>query len=127
MYVVYTYGTGVINIDLYRVVNIKLTAAAKITEFTELDYSTKPMLSEKLLINLEEKIDKNTDGQNVHTGIYMYNNYWLVPDGTPKSSYSFDYESSNSDRCWVNGNDIEAAGKTLSGLYDRNHTLTVTL
>ena len=127
MYVVYTYGTGVINIDLYRIVNIKLTAAAKITEFTELDYSTKPMLSEKLLINLEEKIDKAADGTSVATGIYMYNNYWLVPSGTPKSSYSFDYESSNSDRCWVNGNNVEAAGKTLSGLYDRNHTLTVTL
>jgi hypothetical protein len=117
MYVVYNYGNSEIYIDLFRVVNVKVTQASKITEFNETTYSTKPVISEKLLINREQS----------SSGAYYYENYWLVPNGITGDEYSFNYQASTSDRCWAVGSAINAAKGTLGNLFNKNHTLIVEL
>lgn len=128
MYVVYTYDGGVINCDLYRIVNIKITKAASITEFSETKYSTKPMKAEKLLINLEEFVYTDAGGGEIHSGIYVYNNYWMVPEGSDASDYEFNYKTDSSDRCWNENGTIHIPnGLVLSNLFSSNHTLIVDL
>jgi hypothetical protein len=117
MFVVYNYGDGEIDIDLFRVINIKTTQESAIKEFSETTYSTKPVLMEKLLINREKS----------SSGAYFYENYWLVPAGAAQSDYSFNYQSSASDRCWASGNNINSAKGELQYLYSKDHTLIVEL
>jgi hypothetical protein len=122
MYAKYTYSDGKINIDLFRVVNIKVTTPEDVTEFNELVYSELPMISEKLLINLENN---------------KYNNYWYTE--SPTSDYSFDYTNIKSDRCWKTGEYTQGNTKpilagnasgsvtTLDNLFSTEHTLIVEL
>jgi hypothetical protein len=70
---------------LYRIINIKTTAADKITEFSSIKYSTKPMVTERLILNYSE-----LDGAN--------ENYWYTTD--PVTNYGFNYTTADSDRCW---------------------------
>jgi hypothetical protein len=117
MFVVYNYEGNEIDIDLFRIINIKTTLESKIKEFNETTYSTKPMLTEKLLINQEES----------SSGAYFYENYWLVPSGAVPSDYSFDYQSSASDRCWESDDSINSAKGELQHLFSKDHTLIVEL
>lgn len=98
------------NIDLYRIVNIKKTDAIKITEFSSVNYSTKPMVLERLILSY----DRNT-GTN--------KNYWYTEH--PTSDYRFDYKTEDSDRCWgLTGTTVS----TRDGNIDyTNYTLTVSL
>jgi hypothetical protein len=88
MFATVDFVSGVDNywgISLYRIINIKTTAATKVTEFSSKDYSTKPMVTERLILHYN-----NTGKVN--------DNYWYTKDST--DSYSFDYTNVNSDRCW---------------------------
>lgn len=117
MFVVYNYEDNKIDIDLFRIINIKTTLESQIKEFNETTYSTKPMLMEKLLINREES----------SSGAYFYENYWLVPSGASSSDYSFNYQSSASDRCWESDDSINSAKGELQHLFSKDHTLIVEL
>jgi hypothetical protein len=87
-------------ISLYRIINIKTTAAAKITEFSSKAYSTKPMVTERLILHYNNN-DKVND------------NYWYTKDST--DSYSFNYKSADSDRCWdkTADNKVSIKGGTI--------------
>lgn len=72
-------------ISLYRIINIKTTAATKITEFSSIKYSSKPMVTEKLILSYDDSTGAN-------------DNYWYTTN--PVSDYQFDYTNEDSDRCW---------------------------
>ena len=78
-------GTNKWNIDLYRIVNIKKTDATKITEFSSVKYSKKPMVLERLILSYD-----TTTGTN--------KNYWYTEKTI--DDYDFDYINESSDRCW---------------------------
>lgn len=83
-------------ISLYRIVNIKETAAQKVTEFSSIKYSTKPMVTERLVLYYK-------DGAN--------ENYWYTNNET--SDYSFVYTNVESDRCWGSGAILNIYGGTI--------------
>ena len=110
MFATIDYSSNQWGISLYRIVNIKTTAATKITEFSSIKYSTKPMVTERLILNYSE-----SDGAN--------ENYWYTTD--PTANYSFNYTTADSDRCWgLSNNKVQIKGGTID--YT-NYTLTVQL
>jgi hypothetical protein len=97
-------------ISLYRIINIKDTDAKKINEFSSIKYSTKPMISERLVLNYDEGTDSNE-------------NYWYTTN--PTSDYKFNYDEVDSDRCWglTNGKVSTKDGE----INYTNYTLIVNL
>lgn len=110
MFATIDYNSNQWGISLYRIVNIKTTAATKITEFSSIKYSTKPMVTERLILNYSE-----SEGAN--------ENYWYTTD--PTTNYSFNYTTADSDRCWgLSNNKVQIKDGTID--YT-NYTLTVQL
>lgn len=98
------------NIDLYRVINIKKTEAIAVKEFSSVNYSTKPVILERLVLKYN-----TVEGVN--------ENYWYTQNDS--SDYDFDYTTTESDRCWEkNGNNVSIYGGSIP--Y-QEHTLTVKL
>ena len=110
MFATIDYSYNQWGISLYRIVNIKTTAATKITEFSSIKYSIKPMVTERLILNYSE-----SEGAN--------ENYWYTTD--PTANYSFNYTTTDSDRCWgLSNNKVQIKDGTID--YT-NYTLTVQL
>ena len=81
MYATIEYDSNSFGINLYRIVNIKKATINKITEFSSIQYSEKPLFAERLIVN--------SDGKN----------YWYTTHNV--SDYEFaDYNVAGSDRCW---------------------------
>ena len=100
------------NISLYRIINIKKTDKDKITEFSSINYSTKPVVLERLILKYD-----TTSGSN--------KNYWYTE--SEPSDYSFNYKDTNtkSDRCWK---DASGVYQTSDGQISYSEfTLTVKL
>lgn len=95
-------------ISLYRIINIKKTALTKITEFSSKKFATKPIVTERLIIN-------NDDNKK--------NNYWYTTSSI--NNYEFDYTKDDSDRCWeLSDDEVKISNGTIK--YT-NYTLTVQL
>lgn len=101
------------DISLYRIVNIKQTQATKIVEFSSRNYSKKPMVTERLVLNYNTDQNKN-------------DNYWYTEKDP--SNYEFDYTLNASDRCWGKTSTPDNTYKvqTNNGQIDYSeYTLTV--
>lgn len=102
------------DISLYRIVNIKKTTAAKITEFSYNKESKKPMVTEQLILGTLVSNQQNDDGSINKNKVVE--NYWFT--SSPKTKYDFDYTDGSSDRCWISGEDLKINSNLSFSEYD---------